>query len=99
MHPIEVRHRIDSETLTLPELRPFIGRHVRITVVDVTDGPAEDLVRASHDLWNPPGLDELIRRQGVKPATDQSHVGSFSADDFDGFDEWLDEVRRSPRVG
>ena len=30
--PVHIRTRIDSETLTLPELRLFVGKSVEITV-------------------------------------------------------------------
>jgi len=38
MPPVHIRTRIDSETLTLPELRPFFGKSVEITVRE--DAPA-----------------------------------------------------------
>ena len=95
METLNLRQRIDSETLTLPELRPFIGREVRITVV----AEGDDLEAAAAAFWNPPSLAELARRQGVGPATPQSHRGSFSADDFDGFDAFLDGMRGEPGRG
>lgn len=91
---IELRQRIESETLTLPELRPFIGRNVRIVVDDVVD--EEALRRASDEFWNPPSLEEIIARQGVQPATEENLWGSFSAEDFDGFDEFIEEIRKTP---
>ena len=33
MTAVHIKTRIDSETLTLPELRPFVGKSVEITVV------------------------------------------------------------------
>ncbi len=89
MDTLNLRQRIDSETLTLPALRPFIGRDVRITVV----AEGDDLEAAAAEFWTPPSLAELARRQGVGPATEQSHRGSFSAEDFDGFDAFLDGMR------
>ncbi len=40
MQAIRVRQRLNSETLTLPQLRPFVGRDVEIVVSDVT--PTEE---------------------------------------------------------
>lgn len=34
MSSIRIRKHIDSDTLTLPELRPFIGRTVEIAIED-----------------------------------------------------------------
>jgi len=89
MKPIEVRQRIESETLTLPELRPFIGKDVRITVVDESD----DLQKASDEFWNPPSLEEQIRRQGVTLMTKEKFYGDFTDEDFEGFDEWIEKTR------
>ena len=36
MQAIRVRQRLESETLTLPQLRPFIGREVEIVVSEVS---------------------------------------------------------------
>lgn len=34
MTPIRITTRLDSETLTLPELRPWVGKTVEISVVE-----------------------------------------------------------------
>lgn len=36
MHAIRLRQRLNSETITLPELRPFVGKEVEIVVSEVT---------------------------------------------------------------
>ena len=36
MQAIRVRQRLNSETLTLPQLRPFVGKDVEIVVSDLT---------------------------------------------------------------
>lgn len=36
---IRVRTRIDSDTVTLPELRPFIGRTVEIVIEEAAAAP------------------------------------------------------------
>ena len=40
MQAIRVRQRLNSETLTLPQLRPFVGKDVEIVISDIT--PAEE---------------------------------------------------------
>ena len=45
MSAIRIRTRIDSDTLTLPELRPFIGRTVEIVI---EESPADS---AAHEFW------------------------------------------------
>lgn len=40
MQAIRVRQRLNSETLTLPQLRPFVGKEVEIVISDVT--PAQE---------------------------------------------------------
>ncbi len=44
MQAIRVRQRLDSETLTLPQLRPFVGKDVEIVISDMTPAsePAQD---------------------------------------------------------
>ena len=36
MPAIRIRQKLSSETLTLPELRPFVGKDVEIVVSDVS---------------------------------------------------------------
>ena len=36
MHAIRVRQRLNSATLTLPQLLPFVGKDVEIVVSDIT---------------------------------------------------------------
>lgn len=93
---IRLKKKIDSETLHLPELRPMIGKVVDITV---EEEPAENLKARSDEFWNPPSLEELARRQGIdpnKPVRFEDLLGSFTEEDFEGFDEWLEESRRQP---
>ena len=49
MNAVRLRRRIDSETLHLPELRPFVGKDVEIIVLeDGTDEPdLEDALRTA----------------------------------------------------
>lgn len=36
MQAIRVRQKLNSETITLPQLRPFVGKEVEIVVSDVS---------------------------------------------------------------
>ena len=40
MQAIRVRQMLNSETITLPQLRPFVGKEVEIVISDVS--PASD---------------------------------------------------------
>jgi hypothetical protein len=50
MAAIRIRKTIDSDTLHLPELRPFIGQTVDITVEGPPLDPAERAARAKEIL-------------------------------------------------
>jgi hypothetical protein len=92
MATIRLKKKIDSETLHLPELRHLIGK-----VVDITVTEEDPLKRGSDEFWNPPSLEEIARRQGIdpsQPTPPPKHT--FTREEFDGFDEWLLEIRRGP---
>ena len=101
---IRIRKRLDSETIHLPELRHLIGKWVDITVEEenadretptppgVTPHPLSK--QATDEFWTPPSLEEIARRQGnTQPVSFDDLLGSFTEEDFEGFDEWLDEQR------
>jgi hypothetical protein len=91
---IRLKKKIDSETLHLPELRQIIGKTVDITVEEES---AEKHVAQESEPARPPTLADLKRRQGTKPAASlEELMGTFSEEDFEGFDEWLAENRRRP---
>lgn len=50
MSAIRIRKTIESETLHMPELRPFIGQMVEITVEGPPLDPAERAARAKEIL-------------------------------------------------
>jgi hypothetical protein len=59
MHSIRIRKKIESETLSLVELKPLIGRTVEIVVwpvpaeqTDPIAGPWEAAIRAAQELEN-----------------------------------------------
>jgi hypothetical protein len=103
---IRIRKKIDSETLHLPELRQLIGKVVDITVEEEASAPVGGSAapvpmsrEASEEFWNPPSLEEIMRRQGKVPGQGvpfEELLGSFNDQDFEGFDEWLEETRRQP---
>jgi hypothetical protein len=62
-------------------------------------GPAPMSREAGDEFWNPPSLEEIMRRQGKVPGQGvpfEELLGSFTEEDFEGFDEWLEETRRQP---
>jgi len=72
MTEIHITRDLQSDTLQLPELRPFIGRRVEITVRDVSPQPGQaspwDLLQAlaGQNLVDPDAyhqLRELDRQQ------------------------------------
>jgi hypothetical protein len=66
MAAIRIRKTIDSDTLHLPELRPFIGQTVEIVV----EGPPD---RAAAAARLPAILDEIARtRYRLAPGTPDS---------------------------
>lgn len=89
MSTIRIRRKIENETLTLPELRPLIGKTVEITVSDEID----TLRSAGDEFWNPPTLETLIARHNSKPRPPSNNY-EFTAADFEGFDEALAEWRK-----
>jgi len=96
MNAIRVKKKLDSETLHLPELRPLLGKQVEIIVLEDTAQP----ITNADEFWNPPSLEELARRQGVKgPASFDDLQGTFTEEDFEGFEEalreWRSEWRRT----
>jgi hypothetical protein len=67
MAAIRIRKTLDSDTLHLPELRPYIGRTVEITVEE----PAEDSVAAAARMRA--ALEEIARtRYPLAPGTPDS---------------------------
>jgi hypothetical protein len=50
MSAIRIRTRIDSDTLTLPELRPFIGRTVEIIIEESAPVPTRVIPGSAE--WN-----------------------------------------------
>jgi hypothetical protein len=98
MNAIRVRTKIDSDTLHIPELRSMIGKDVEIIVLDDQPAAASSVLDSvdPQAFWKGKSLDELAAEQGVRPLdTLKSPVSSqFTADDFEGFEEALEEWRR-----
>jgi hypothetical protein len=98
MNAIRVRKKIDSDTLHIPELRSMIGRDVEIIVLEdqpaATPSPLDRI--DPQGFWQGKSLDELAAEQGVRPLDTLKSPASpqFSAEDFEGFEEALEEWRR-----
>ena len=45
MQPVHIRTKLESEHLTLPELRPLIGKQVDITVREAAESPSNGGVK------------------------------------------------------
>ena len=92
MSAIRVKTIIDSDTLYLPELRPFIGHSVEITVVD--EGTPD--VAEQNTFWKTKTLDDLAAAQGIgTPAHLDQMYGDWNERDFEGFDEAVQNWRDS----
>ena len=90
---LRFKKRIDSETLHLPELRHLIGKVVDITVQE----ESASNVAPADEFWALPTLEELARRQGIDPdKPTRAPKYQFTEAEFEGFDEWLREIRRGP---
>src|SRR4051812_15015835 len=99
---LRVRRKIDSDTLHIPELASMIGHEVEIIVVDEqAPSDAEPPARSSVDdvdpqaFWRGKSVEELANEQGVGPyRVDDPDRYVFTAEDFEGFDEWLEQERK-----
>ncbi len=61
--------------------------------------PKDHPVR-SLDFWESPSLEELAARQNVKPITDiQAILGTWPGEVDDGFEEFIDHLRRQNMAG
>ncbi len=91
MSTIRIRKHLDSDTLHLPELRAMIGQDVEITVVEQSDLTQE----SGRQFWQSHSLDELAVEYGYSVRSFEDLRGTFSAEDFKGFDEFLEEIRQA----
>jgi len=51
MLAIRVKHKLTSETLHLPELRPLVGKNVEIIVLADGTSPEDDTVSGERDRY------------------------------------------------
>jgi len=73
---------------------------VEIHDVHRLDGKEDDArqLSDSNDFWESPTLEELARRQGIKPMTDVRKLyGTWPGDPDDGFEEAINALRRFDR--
>lgn len=101
MNAIRIRKQITSDTLRLPELKPFMGKRVEIIVLD--DARSDrDVPRKRISLKPPPHsippcktIDEVAAEQGVSLKPIEQMLGGWPADELDdGFEETLREWRQ-----
>jgi hypothetical protein len=66
MNAIRIKRKIDSETIHLPELKPFFGREVEILILDEASSSTSEVDRwkplfdiAGNDLIDPDAYKEL----------------------------------------
>ena len=93
MNAIRIRKTIDSETIHIPELRPMIGHEVEIIVLE--DRPSSVDQVDPQAFWKGKTVDELAKEQGVGiySFNDPNRI-VFTEEDFEGFDEQLEEWRK-----
>jgi hypothetical protein len=93
MNAIRIRKKIDSETIHIPELRPMIGRDVEIIVLEDRPSSLDEIDPQA--FWKAKSVDELAKEQGVGVYSfnDPNRV-VFTEEDFEGFDEQLEEWRK-----
>ncbi len=72
-----------------------VGAPVTKTDLDtaVKDPPPGAFI--SQDFWTSPTLDDLAKAQNVGPLDADALFGTWPGDDDDGFEEAIDELRRS----
>lgn len=93
MAAIKVRRKIDGETLHIPELNSLIGQEVEVIVRTTSPQRVEQI--DPQEFWKGKTIDELAAEQGVGPyRSDDPNRVVFTAEDFEGFDEALEQWRK-----
>ena len=94
MNAIRIRKKIDSDILHIPELQSMIGQEVEIVVRQAPANSVDDVDPQA--FWTSKTVDQLAAEQGVGPlSTLKSPVSTqFTEEDWEGFDEALEEWRR-----
>lgn len=97
MQAIRVRQRLNSETLTLPQLRPFMGKEVEIVISDLTPEqeatkqPPKKFPLEGSVLWDDDPLgpavsaEEKLLKTLDSPQSRSRLAGSILRDDDDPF--------------
>ncbi len=91
MNAIRIRKHLNSDTLHLPELRGMIGHDVEITVVEQSELTRE----AGRKFWQTRSLEELAAEHGYVSRTFDELKGPFSVEEFEDFDEFIEDIRQS----
>jgi hypothetical protein len=90
VNAIRIRTKIDSETLHLPELKPFVGRVVEIVVVELAPATREEFYGEAVHFPETP----------EERATQQQLFRSWRTDPrFEHFWPLLDRLLRVPEDG
>lgn len=90
--------RVVGKATRNPVSKKITGIEIRdIHRLDGKEGDARQL-SDPNDFWESPTLEELARRQGVKPMTDVRKLyGTWPGDPDDGFEEAINALRRFDR--
>ena len=98
MNAIKIKTHINSQSVNLPHLKPFIGKDVEITVRIAEKGKAMPAKKAARKREKT--LDEIAAEQGFKPIKDFSELlGGWPKEELnDGFEEELNRRRKSELV-
>lgn len=90
--------RVVGKATRNPVSKKITGVEIHdINRLDGQEGDARQL-SDSNDFWESPTLEELARRQGVKPMTDVRKLfGTWPGDPDDGFEEAINALRRFDR--
>src|SRR3954471_16271072 len=96
MNAIRIKRKMESDTIRIPELQSMIGTEVEIIVQPAATAPSSLDEIDPQAFWKGKTVDELAAEQGVGPLETLTSpaASEFTAEDFEGFDETLEEWRR-----
>jgi len=79
-----------------------VPKWLELSDIEPVETPAEISVQEggwTYDFWENLTAEEYARRQGVSPVTDVSQLyGNFDPEDWDGFDEALEQWRSDHKM-
>ena len=93
MNAIRIRKKIDSDTLHIPELQSMMGQEVEIVVQQASPNSVDQVDPQA--FWTSKTVDQLAAEQGVGPFSfDDPRRVVFTEEEFEGFDEALEQWRK-----